>query len=287
MPNRPSMTKKTSNRSGAAAIRYRPALVTFLDILGFRNLVLQSLAKDVQRALDTVRKFTQVKGAFAPLSFAFSDSIVRVRFLDGANAKEPQGLLTAELLDIVHAQGELIAHDIILRGGISSGQIYANGAEIFGPALIRAYELETKAALYPRVVLDPILLNETKANSALGRDGNTAEEDRLEFRKLLKRGENGYWFVNYLSAFIKELDDPANEPTLLAAHKRLIVRRAANAAAIDKVLWLAVYHNALISRLSKTRTYIKKDSSLVVTTKELPELARMPAPNKKRRRRNG
>ncbi|MPZ37544.1 MAG: hypothetical protein GEU95_05680 [Rhizobiales bacterium] len=43
----------------------------------------------------------------------------------------------------------------LLRGGITIGDIVHDGEAVFGPALIRAYDLERLHAQYPRVILDP------------------------------------------------------------------------------------------------------------------------------------
>lgn len=48
----------------------------------------------------------------------------------------------------------------LLRGGITIGEIVHDGECVFGPALNRAYELESQIAKYPRFVLDPDIKDE-------------------------------------------------------------------------------------------------------------------------------
>jgi hypothetical protein len=42
----------------------------------------------------------------------------------------------------------------LLRGGVAEGDIIHDEEGVFGPALIRAYELESRIAMFPRVVVD-------------------------------------------------------------------------------------------------------------------------------------
>ena len=45
----------------------------------------------------------------------------------------------------------------LLRGGISFGELHLGKNSILGPALIRAYEIESSEAIYPRVIIDSSL----------------------------------------------------------------------------------------------------------------------------------
>ena len=41
---------------------------------------------------------------------------------------------------------------ILIRGAITRGELFHYGDTIFGPALVEAYELESKIAIYPRII---------------------------------------------------------------------------------------------------------------------------------------
>jgi hypothetical protein len=46
-----------------------------------------------------------------------------------------------------------------IRGAVTSGKLFHEGSIIiFGPALVRAYELERHMAVYPRIIIDPRLI---------------------------------------------------------------------------------------------------------------------------------
>ena len=116
---------------------YQKAIVTFIDILGFSDLVKQSKPEQVKLVLDAVVSST------SPISIrddiekddqaeviSFSDSIVRVRkYETKENLEYQQGLLWQELISLLDAQGELIKYSIIIRGGVSFGEIYISSGQ--------------------------------------------------------------------------------------------------------------------------------------------------------------
>lgn len=64
-----------------------------------------------------------------------------------------------ELLEkIYNAQRYLMQRGLLIRGGITYDKFYHTDTYCVGPALVRAHEIESKIAHYPRVVLDPRLL---------------------------------------------------------------------------------------------------------------------------------
>jgi hypothetical protein len=48
---------------------------------------------------------------------------------------------------------KLILHGIVCRGGIAKGQLIHNHISIFGQAFIDAHNLESKLAIFPRVII--------------------------------------------------------------------------------------------------------------------------------------
>ena len=77
----------------------------------------------------------------------FSDSII---ISYPANKEDGLFLL---LINIIHLQLELGALGIMIRGGIAIGGVYHDGRMVFGPAMNEAYMLESRRAVYPRVVI--------------------------------------------------------------------------------------------------------------------------------------
>lgn len=265
---------------------YQKAIVTFLDILGFSNLVSQSKPEKVKLVLDAVLSST------SPISInddveeddqaeviSFSDSIVRVRkYETKKNLEHQQGLLFQELISLVHAQGELIKHSIIIRGSVSFGDIYISSGQVYGPGLISAYELESKYALYPRIIIDPQLIEEYKTNKLLKAKWHSYE-DEIEFvGNLVKQGDDGMWFIDYAKALERELDEPEMYPIFLRKHREVIIEGAKKHKKLNSILskyiWMANYHNKLVSNISKKafKHYGCDKSDFLITSQEIQSL---------------
>ena len=204
---------------------YEKAIVSFIDILGFKELIETSTSESVKSALDLLDRFASPKAAdndysFMAESISFSDCIVRVRRTEKEpNLTTPIGLVFYEINDLLQAQGELLNQSILIRGGIAYGDIYFHNNKIYGPALNQAYELEAKYAVYPRIVLSPKLIKETKCNKLLRSEVNSYAMELQLIAHLIKQGDDGLWFVDYIGAMESELDNPAKYLQYLLKHK--------------------------------------------------------------------
>lgn len=226
-------------------LKYRPAVITFVDILGFSDLVRTRSAADVQGILDRVRSFAARESGDEgehTRAFSFSDSVIRVRHYD---TEYPTGAIFQEVLSLVHAQGELITDGVLLRGGMTTGLIHADGSSIFGPGFVRAYSLESEFANYPRIVVGPEAFQDFRTDDRLHADHHDLVDEIHYLRRLLRQSDDGLWFVDYLRAIRGELDDPDMYPVLLDRHRQTIVSGAQTPAPRiqQKYLWLALYHN--------------------------------------------
>jgi len=151
---------------------YRRAIVTFIDILGFREIVAQRSSDEIGEILEQLRGIASdgnegvVLEAGLAASLAFSDSVVRVCPVD---TQRKTGAVFYELLSLVFAQAHLAARGVFLRGGVTIGNIFFDQETkmIYGPALVKAYDLESNFAIYPRIVLDPELIKAHRLEPAL------------------------------------------------------------------------------------------------------------------------
>jgi hypothetical protein len=140
--------------------QYTKSLVSYFDILGFRKIVAELSPDQVASKLQALARFSSPGSAIAETfgnTFTnFSDLVLRtVPVEPNPRLEGGEGLLYCELLELVFIQAELIADGVLLRGSITFGDIFIDDKMVFGPALIRAYELEDQVAIAPRVIVDP------------------------------------------------------------------------------------------------------------------------------------
>ena len=137
-------------------MKYEYKYVLFLDILGFKKIIEATYDKDtdneneIKRLYDVLKTVKDIAGSKRPDKNVtqFSDSIV-ISFND-ANNYEFLYLLD----DISVILYSLAFQGIICRGAVAYGKFYHDEQFLFGPALVEAYETESKAAMYPRVIID-------------------------------------------------------------------------------------------------------------------------------------
>ncbi|HEY2236973.1 MAG TPA: hypothetical protein VGK01_26130 [Candidatus Angelobacter sp.] len=151
---------------------YRTAILTYLDVLGFSELVHQS-ASDPAKVSEimSILKIAKKRGTcgiatggeyatkIITRTFTFSDLIIRITYVEPHDDLIVR--LNMELMMLAGIQCELTAiHGILLRGGVSLGPCYGDDEYLFGPALIQSYRLEEQVALFPRIVIDTDLVTE-------------------------------------------------------------------------------------------------------------------------------
>jgi hypothetical protein len=236
---------------------YRKTLVTYIDILGFRQLIKQS-ERDPTKVDEilNILKITKEKGQDGPISHVGSDTldiaITSQNFSDLIirkvnRAPDPQGfLMLMELILLSRIQCTLLtAHGVLIRGGICENHLYMEDGFVFGPALVRSYELAEQKAVFPRIMVDAAMVEAT----------NYAFPGLMNKFMLKIRDEVfiDYLYASFTTLGVMHLKADEQKLAMLEAHKKVIERKlvelAADARAYDKIDWLACYHNSVIIRL--------------------------------------
>lgn len=140
-------------------LEYEPHLVSYIDILGFRELVATKSPNFISRAIRRVQEITapdaQIQKVNKENYINLSDLIVHtVPILPRSNRQSPEGLVFLEINHLARAQVALIDEGFLIRGALIIGEIERTYGVLFGPGLISAYELEREQAQFPRIVVD-------------------------------------------------------------------------------------------------------------------------------------
>ncbi|MDY8026143.1 hypothetical protein [Paenibacillus polymyxa] len=169
-------------------------IVAYLDILGIaarmkRGYERQKLAMNKLHNLYdfsmNISKEIDMEG-YSDIQFKiFSDNIIIVKKLSEQPEKrllDIKALLFCvsnfQCLEVKDSVGWLV------RGGISIGELFIDETMVWGEALLKAYDLESNSAIYPRILLDSNLLPQ------IGPDEELTEFVRKDFDNLC--------FLNYL-----------------------------------------------------------------------------------------
>lgn len=134
-------------------VEYETRFVAFFDLLGWKASIDEAGddPRRIARLAFQVRQFASFVGLHSDEGVrmtTFSDNVVVSKpFASGDIGWLLQGLAVNQLGAAMMG--------FWLRGGVTVGQIYHDEHIVFGPALNRAYELESRFANVPRFLIDP------------------------------------------------------------------------------------------------------------------------------------
>lgn len=159
--------------------KYQNCFVAFLDILGFESKVMDSISKDKNDTLKTLIETLNICGAFPSIGMKRSEEqkrfiSVQSRFFSDTIVffmKENSDDISQLFFIIRYLQDRLWEKKICLRGAVTLGEMYwpyEKESITLGPALIDAYRLESRIAIFPRILVSKKLHDylETKNVSA-------------------------------------------------------------------------------------------------------------------------
>jgi hypothetical protein len=255
-------------------MNYENRIVLFLDILGFRSIIDKTVEKnfDNTKAIETLYKnLTEIKEflisrlkqkqmlQYSNISLKvtqFSDSII-ISFVNDDNST---------LLNLIRTIQELILklvnNGILCRGAISYGKLIHDNRVIFGPALNDAYETETKAALYPRIILDKSLIEIGKQSktSTLFQESINNEDIILGY---LTQDSDDKYYIDYFPKDIGNYKYVTDIQVYLANLRLIIINGSRHTKPDLKVKygWMKNKYNNLLSIL-KDESKIKEISKV-------------------------
>jgi len=182
----------------------------------------------------------------------FSDLVLTSLQIDGLTEKDALSEFLDEVEKIIAIQVSLSERMILVRGGLTIDKIYHGKAVVFGPALIKAYEMESNAAIYPRICVDAEIVKRI----------NRLENTKLPITRqsCISEDFDGAYFIDYLKHELSSWStvrsrigqNDYNDGGLhafLVNHKEHVERHLSDAMGKpfeNKLHWLRKYHNRVI-----------------------------------------
>lgn len=232
---------------------YENRILAFVDILGFKNMVQVSASNPqeqlrLMKAMDIIHSYKTLNDG-GPDGGLRKYGVQVTTFSDSAILSYPisfDGGLFYVLLDLIHLQIDLACLGIFIRGGVSVGPAHHDEFNAFGPAMVEAYELESKIAEYPRIILSPQTLSA----------GITASKEHQDpydislLNSIIRQDTDGFYFLDYLSQY-QELNSPEYDYYNWLAGIRNCLVYNLNAYHADtrihkKYLWMLHYWNSVL-----------------------------------------
>jgi hypothetical protein len=247
-------------------VHYQRSLICHVDLLGFRQLIKKKTAGEISKILRVFseavspKKYKFIKELNEKQFVAFSDLHITVIPTEPTD-HSARGLIFAEILRLTHAQFTLFSdYGIVIRGGIVVGNATRSYGRFFGQGIIDAYEVESKQALYPRIIVHSSVFTEMKNNPKVWTHDDADTEIKAVRSLLHHDQENGVHYIDYLRVIKDELDFPENcghylERFRIQLNKILIKEK--DVGARSKLEWMQRYYQRTVEAATK-RGYFTK-----------------------------
>ena len=212
-------------------IAYEERLCLFLDILGFKAKIDESVKDPTKTLKSTERLMTaqRIHGALRAISSAMNPSISGFsheltsskqvsQFSDSivvSYSLAERGAVFGMLYDIYLLQIQLVQRGFLVRGAITVGKLFHDEHIVFGPALVEAAELE-RLAMYPRVILGQEILQLGSVDMHGDPDGTVAT--------LVKKDLDGMYYIDYFGVSAGEFDSDWDDHCQYFAELREVIK---------------------------------------------------------------
>jgi hypothetical protein len=228
------------------------SVVCFIDILGFSSLGIEAIKlnkgeeflKNIHNSLNKAKKSLTPYPSLSAKVKVFTDNVVIGWPIRG----DGEGELGSTFLNLSEYQLSLALDGFFIRGGISVGPHFMDEETVFGPELIKSYELESQVAVYPRIILS----EKSKQEVSKFVDYYSPKSDS-PFNTELLEDMDGEWFLNYLHTLCEMFEENIAENDFtplypyLELHKKRIEdalkKYSTNQKLLKKYAWIANYHN--------------------------------------------
>lgn len=247
---------------------HRLSYCAFLDVLGFservresyksgrEDLLLESFHQALANRIDELKESANLSMLYFK---SFTDNVVLVHPQCSEDMESEFGAIIGTIAEL---QLQMALEGFFVRGGLAINKLFMDENSVYGIALLEAYELESKRAINPIVVMcdDTRQLVDKHVK-------HYSENAAPQYRDVLKE-QNGRYFLNYLSECIIAGDDREYlDVDLLRQHKDQVeLALQANAGVprvFSKFSWLAAYHNYFCDMVSNFPEY---SNTLMVST---------------------
>lgn len=247
-------------------MKYENRICCFIDILGFKEHIDSTLINGE----DNVFKIFQIQKIISfiheliiDLDNETSRSKMVTQFSDSVVISfkiEEKSEIISTLVTLLYVAFECANEGFFIRGGVSYGKLIHTTSMVFGPALNEAYYLESKKAIYPRIIVNKEI---TSFAIKYKRDNQNEMSLRDDLKHLVVKDDDDQYFIEYMNNAVAQLNSPVHHlPVYMNNLRYFIVKGLAHKepSVVVKYNWLKVKYNLfaepIVSKVSnKEFTY--------------------------------
>lgn len=227
--------------------KYENKIVTWLDVLGFKHIISETVKPTELHPQFSVNKLALIFQQIDAIISEYSDSSQCVRFSDSiVILQKSTPRYESGYFNLVMAiQLFLLGEGLLVRGAMVKGDIYYNQSgkyfDMFGPAIVQAYELEQQA-IYPRIIIDTSVAGGVTFHTVP--DGREFSIGEYFDNFGLIKDFDGFYFVDYLLD-IRKIRDTNDKAELIETLEKMIDMESKNTDTniAKKYAWLNTHWN--------------------------------------------
>lgn len=226
-------------------------VVAFIDILGSSEAIRRDANASLNIVHQTYKKSLEGFGniftgaQFQPVVKIFSDNIVVAVPCKDKRFESVAFLAVAMMSAVI--QVEFLKKGWLTRGGICTGSFFADDIMVWGKGLVDAYAMENTVAVYPRIVIDPALIDDLRASGEP--DANTSV--------WLQQDKDGLFYINCFNRYLNNASFFAMGITQII--EKNITRFRDKTKICQKWLWLSNYLNERLLELDFGTSVVEKE----------------------------
>jgi transcriptional regulator with XRE-family HTH domain len=225
-----------------------PHFVAYMDFLGIKNLIEEenvSLAELFSTIYTELQNETSAFNAIEKIGFKvkfFSDNLVIS--VECSNEKNVQWNQIVYFFTFLSAfqYKVLKEYKILMRGGITLGNLYMDETFLIGKAIDNVYYFENNIACYPRIIVNSLLLG--------------LQDSFPLIMDFIKRDFDGEYFIDYLKLPNKEQNQEISniiDDLIINNAKKDSIKIPIS----QKLNWLKTYNNSYLYSLSQKKAEAK------------------------------
>lgn len=199
------------------AANYEQQITAFVDFLGFSEASTSADDSTRVKLLDVLIGVSLLRGEFdvkstptengtknliVPAVSTFSDHIVisyPLQSICAATGSTEEVAWIFIISQLERLLGNVAAAALrigfLVRGGITVGKLYHAKGIVFGEAMVRAFHLESRTAVYPRIILSREI---------------TGRPDWMKYHFAVARDSDGLHYLDYFSNLLFRAAPPGN-----------------------------------------------------------------------------
>lgn len=143
-------------------VEYKDSIVGILDILGFKN----ALRNEDEESLKLLQKSISSE-LFTNKTLVDFENI-KINMLSDIFIVSSENITSYSVKSVItileNIRRGLMNNGFLSRGSVVSGKHFFKDEILISPTFIRAYEIEEKEAIYPRIILENALFEKLKKN---------------------------------------------------------------------------------------------------------------------------